>query len=243
MIALCLQCSPHDTDAAMDLAKLICELTKEKRNDGEFFLVYRKDCDIRLAKFFEHLAGMRFGRAKACQARNHDVGWPGGSNMLAVSAMMEMSILHHQGFCTSPAFLLFEPDCIPLTFDWLDRLSAEWDLTASQGKEAYGHWNMPGSIPENLHMNGNCVLRSDFFDRHGPLVGSAMQGWDFFYREKLIAVSRDSNLIEQYYQCPTITLEQLTQVSKNEVRPAILHGVKDSSGRQNIRKLLFQVPA
>jgi hypothetical protein len=88
-------------------------------------------------------------------------------------------------------------------------------------------------------MNGNCVLRSDFFDRHGALVGSAMQGWDFFYREKLIAVSRDSNLIQQYYACPTITFDQLCQINKNGVRPVFFHGVKDNSARAGVRKLLF----
>src|SRR4029077_10241465 len=80
MIALCLQCSPHDTDVAMDLAKLICELEPVVR-DSEFVLVYRKDCDTRLPKFFEGLAGMRFARAYARMAHNHEVGWPGGSNM------------------------------------------------------------------------------------------------------------------------------------------------------------------
>jgi len=239
-IALCLQCCPHDTAAAMDLAKLICETQKEKRQDGEFFLVYRKDCDMRLPKFFEHLAGMRFGTAKACQARNHDVGWPGGSNMLAASAMMEMAMLARGGICKSPAYLLFEPDNTVLRLDWLEALSAEWDRTVAEGKECFGHWNMPGSIPENLHMNGNAVFSATFYDRHPNMtIGAATQGWDFFYRDKYIPLSRDSDLIQQYYGCPSITFEQLAAVTKNGVRPALFHGVKDDSGRQNARKLLF----
>jgi hypothetical protein len=239
MISLCLQCCPSDTAAAMDLAKLICELEKEKRADGEFFLIYRKDCDPRLPKFFENLAGMRFTRVKACMARNHDTGWPGGSNMLAASSQMEMSILRNQGVCHHPAYLLFEPDCTPLCWDWIDQLSAEWDITEKEGKECFGHWNMPGSIPENLHQNGNGVYCVNFFDKHGFLSGAATQGWDFFYREMIIGVSRDSYSVEQYYNAPHITLEQLAGVQKHGRKPCLLHGVKDSSAREGIRQMLF----
>lgn len=239
-VALCLQCCPLDLPAAMDLAKLICELAKEKHEQGEFFLIYRKDCDGRLPKFFEELAGMRFGTARACMARNHDVGWPGGSNMLAFSAMMEMAMLAQQGVCKAPAYLLFEPDCVPLSFDWLDQLSAEWDNTAAEGKEAFGHWNMPGSIPDNLHMNGNAVFMSNFYDRHPQwMVGSGNQGWDFFFRQQYISVSRDSYAIQQYYAARTITQDQLEAVTKHGRRPALLHGVKDDSARQGVRRMLW----
>jgi hypothetical protein len=231
-----------DTDAAMDLTKLICELEREKSADGEFFLVYRRDCDPRLPKFFENLASMRFSRAKACMSRNHAEGWPYGSNMLAASAMMEMSILRNQGICRHPAYLLFEPDCTPLAWDWIDQLSQEWELTAKEGKEAFGHWNMPGSIPENLHMNGNAVFAIDFFDRHGLLVGSGNQGWDFFYRTKLIEVSRDSYAIHQLYSIPSISQEDLAAQTKHGKRPALLHGGKDDSARRGIRALLFKAP-
>jgi hypothetical protein len=238
MIALCLQTCPLDTDQAMDLAKLICELEVAKRAETEFFLVYRKDSDRRLPRFFEQLANMRFGRAKACEARNFDSGWPGGSNMLASSAMMEMSILAHQQICQSPAYLLFEPDCVPLARDWIDRLSSEWELTASSGKLAFGHWHQQGD-QSTLHMNGNAVFRTDFFDKEGVLVGPALQGWDYFYRERLIPISRDSNLIYQWYNRPSISLEELSNITKNGIRPVLFHGIKDSSARAGIRKLLL----
>jgi hypothetical protein len=240
MIALCLQCCPIDLAAAMDLTKLICELAKEKYQQGEFFLVYRRDCDIRLPKFFEKLAGMRFGTAKACMARNHDTGWPGGSNMLAHSSMMEMAILTRQGLSKSPAYLLFEPDCVPLSFDWLEQLNVEWEITVAEGLETFGHWNMPGGVPENLHMNGNAVFVNDFFHRHPQwTIGAATQGWDFFYRKNYITVSRDSCAIQQYYAVPTISKEDLAKVQKCGKRPALLHGIKDASARQGVRSMLF----
>jgi hypothetical protein len=239
MIALCLQTCPLDTDAAMDLARLICQLEKETRDNTEFFLVYRRDCDPRLPKFFEGLAAMRFARLKACMARNHDIGWPGGSNMLASCAMMEMSSLRNLGLCLSPAYLLFEPDSVPMGPDWIDRLSAEWDVTEKAGKQAFGHWHQQGDA-STLHMNGNAVFRTDFYDKQGIFIGPALQGWDYFYREKLIGVSRDSDLIYQWYGCPSITLETLSGIKKNGITPALFHGVKDSSARKNVRAMIFQ---
>jgi hypothetical protein len=239
VISLCLQVYPGDTDVAMDLAKLICEMEKEKRAGTEFFLIYRRDCDLRLPKFFEELAGMRFSTAKACMARNFDKGWPGGSNMLACSAMMEMSILRQQQISKNPAYLLFEPDCVPLGFDWLDRLSSEWEVTSRLGKQAFGHWHQQGDR-STLHMNGNCVLCTDFFERNGLMVGSAMQGWDYFHREKIVEVSRDSDTIYQWYACPSVTLEQMEGLQKNGVRPALFHGIKDATARQAVRKMFFQ---
>jgi hypothetical protein len=223
----------------MDLARLICQLEQEKRADTEFFLIYRKDCDPRLPKFFEELASMRFARARAREARNYDIGWPGGSNMLASSAMMEMSSLRNEGICQSPAYLLFEPDTVPMGTDWLNRLSQEWEVTAREGKQAFGHWHQQAG-PDTLHMNGNAVFSTDFFDRHGVFIGPALQGWDYFYREKIISVSRDSNLIYQWYGCPSITLESLSGIRKNGIVPALFHGVKDASARQNVRAMVFK---
>ena len=241
MIALALQCCPLDLGPTFELVKLICDLERDRRPETEFFLIYRKDVPVWAPRQFEKMAKPRFGRAGAFMARNFDAGWPGGSNMLAMSAMMEMTLLARQGVSKSDAYLLFEPDCVPLSFDWMDQLSAEWEITKAEGREAFGHWNMPGSIPENLHMNGNAVFRSDFFDLHPQwTVGSANQGWDFFYRDKYISISRDSYAIQQYYNAPTISQEALESVEKHGKRPALLHGIKDDSARRGVRIMLFR---
>lgn len=75
MISLCLQTWPGDLGAAFELIQLIVKIEKHRREDGEFFLIYRKDCPLWVAKEFQKLAGSRF-KALACVARNHDTGWP-----------------------------------------------------------------------------------------------------------------------------------------------------------------------
>jgi hypothetical protein len=242
MISLMLQCCPTDMDQAMELTELICALEPERRQETEFFLVYRRDCPVSLPRLFNHEVPKKFGRAQARMARNHDEGWPGGSNMLAACAFIELSILRREGLCRNEAALVFEPDCLPLARDWLDQLSAEWELTKVLGKEAFGHWHQQGG-PETLHMNGNAVWRTDFWDLHPSwIIGPGMLGWDYWFKDYFIPISRDSDLIFQLYNTYGFTSGQFETIGKNGRRPALLHGVKTPDGRQNAWKMLIQTP-
>src|SRR6516164_1571236 len=112
MIALCLQCCPLDLTAAGELIDLIVDLEPRLREDGEFFLCYRRDCspEWQLIKAFEERASRKFARYKAFPARNFAVGHAEGCNAQAMSSFMEVSILRRQGICQNDGFLLFETD-------------------------------------------------------------------------------------------------------------------------------------
>jgi hypothetical protein len=237
MISLCLQCSPFDMDATAELTQLICWCEPKRREGTEFFLVYRKDCPNWLPKEFQKLAGKHFDRCVAREARNFDEGWPAGCNMLAASAFIEMTLLRREGLCQNSGFLLFEPDCIPMARDWIDQLSVEWDRVCALGKEAFGHWHDLG--PDGLHMNGNAVFRTTFFDEHPTwIVGAGTQGWDYFFRDRFLTMSVDSNLIFQHWNRHGMTYEELVTIQKNGVRPALFHGIKTRDGREAARRLL-----
>lgn len=239
MISLCLQCSPLDMDAAVELIQLICWIEDKRRDETEFFLVYRKDCPLWLGKEFEKLTSNHFGRCAARMARNHDVGWPGGCNMLAGSAFIEMAILRRENLCQNPAFLLFEPDCVPLAKDWIDQLSAEWDRVSAMGKEAFGHWHSEGV---ELHMNGNAVFKTTFFDEHPTMIiGPATQGWDYFFRDKFLGMSVDSNTIFQQWNRYGMPYEELAQIQKGGIRPAVFHGIKTPDGRASAKRLISEL--
>jgi hypothetical protein len=238
MISLCLQCYPGDMDAALELTQLICDLEPVRRQETEFFLVYRRDCPYQIQKHFEAITASKFGRVCARQARNFANGWAEGCNLLAGDSFMEVTLLRREGICQNEAFLLFEPDCIPLSADWLDRLSAEWERVKALGKEAFGHWH---DLPnDGLHMNGNAVYRTDYYDYHPDMIiGSGTQGWDYFYRHKILAISVDSNLIYQHWNRYGITKDELAIMGKNGERPVFFHGIKTPDGRHHIRRLLL----
>jgi hypothetical protein len=237
MISLMLQCCPMDLGQAFELAQLICDIEHKRREGTEFFLIYRKDCPLWVGREFEKLARAKFHRVAARQARNHDEGWPGGPNMLAGSAFIELAILRREGLCHTSGCLLFEPDCIPLAKDWIDQLSAEWDRALAQGKEAIGHWHDGG--PMELHLNGNAIWTTDFFDRHPTwIIGAGTQGWDFFFRDKFLPISMDSNLIFQHWNRHGISDAELDGLVKNGQRPVFFHGLKTPEGRAYARKML-----
>lgn len=241
MISLTLQCCPTDLEATFELTQLIVRIEKHRGPNHEFFLIYRRDCPGWVAKEWMKLAGHKF-KAMACVARNHDTGWPAGSNMLAASAFIEMEILRRTEHAKNEAFLLFEPDCVPMATDWLEQLSAEWERAKREGKQAVGHWHQQGD-ETTLHMNGNAIFRTDFFYRNPTtIVGCAGQGWDYWFRDRLIPLSVDTYSIFQLYNTYGVTLEQLKGLTKLGRRPALLHGVKDASGRRAAEQLIFGTP-
>jgi hypothetical protein len=159
--------------------------------------------------------------------------------MLAGSAFIEMTILAREKLCRNEAFLLFEPDCIPMRTDWINQLSAEWDLAKSLGKEAFGHWHQ-SEHADWVHMNGNAVWQTNFFDRHPNwIIGPGSVGWDFFFRDRFLEISMDSNLIFQNWNRYGLTEEEFLEIRKNGVRPALFHGVKTPDGRAHARALLL----
>lgn len=240
MISLCLQCWPGDMLEAIELAQLIADIEETKRPETEFFMVYRRDCPgPHLEAKFLSIVAPKFGHSAITVARNFDIGYPGGSNMLAFSSFIEMTIWRRQQICRNEAFLLFEADTIPMARDWIDQLSAEWERVKVLGKHAFGHWHQQGG-PDTLHMNGNAVFRSDFFERYPNLmVGSAMVGWDYFFRDHFIGISCDSDLIFQHFNRHGITVDQLAQIEKHGTRPAFFHGIKTPDGRACAREMIL----
>jgi hypothetical protein len=90
-------------------------------------------------------------------------------------------------------------------------------------------------------MNGNAVWRTSFFDEHPTtIVGPQGIGWDYFFRDRFIPISMDSNLIFQLYNTYGLEYGAFVTMGKNGVRPALLHGVKDQSAREHARTFLLQ---
>ena len=116
----------------------------------------------------------------------------------------------------------------------------EWETVKAKNKEAFGHWHQQAG-PETLHMNGNAVFRTDFAEKHPTwLIGPGTQGWDYWFKDQFIPISCDSNLIFQHYNRHLITMEELQAIRKNDVRPALFHGIKTPDGRKLARIWLLK---
>jgi hypothetical protein len=63
-------------------------------------------------------------------------------------------------------------------------------------------------------------------------------GYDYFYRDQIIELSCDSNLIFQHWNRYGMSLEEFQGLTKNGVRPAFFHGIKTPEGRTYARQFL-----
>jgi hypothetical protein len=224
-----LQVCPYDIEAATELCELLAELG-EDRQDREFWIVFRADTNSQRILQLQRILNRKF-KAMAFGARTHGDGWPAGSNALWYSTMVEAWHRAREGWTMADGIFTFEPDCVPLTTDWFDRLEIEWIKAM---KPVVGH------VHHTNHINGNAMFDMRLLERHAQVKWCSFQqvGWDWINREYFMQIGADTPLIWQRYQCPTITETAFLAIKKDGYRPAILHGVKDGSARVWARKHL-----
>jgi hypothetical protein len=235
MILPLLQCCPLDVEAAVELCALIADLEPGKRLGSEFWVVYRKDTPSDpLRQALKHLQA-KFHQVHFHPAPNFGEGWPHGSNMLWGSAILLAATGKRENWTRCDGVLTFEPDCVPLRHGWLPALEREW---VAGGAEALGHVHQKGEDGE--HLNGNAVFATDIATRYPQLMESRPDcGWDYYHRELLRGIARDTALISQQYKVPTTTPDELFSIRKHGQAPALFHGVKDGSARAAVRERLL----
>jgi hypothetical protein len=218
----CLQVSPPDQEDAVDLCALIAEHSYAEPS-RDFWIIYRRDCDQGLIQHATKLLNDSF-RAVAIQARNYGEGHPDGCNALWTSAMIESWHMTREGRAMHEAILTFEADCVPLRPDWIDVLENEW--IKNRPAQVVGHQD------EN-HINGNAMFGATLL-RDQPMVlqNSSNGNWDWANRFLFNKIGKNTDMIFQLYQQKTIEEDQFIRILKNGTRPALLHGVKDSSARR-----------
>jgi hypothetical protein len=238
MLLYCLQVCPHDCDAALDLARLIADLQKEHPSpDPPHWLVsYRRDTPLSRVHCIEALFCRIFPKVSVLRGEHFAQGWPAGANALWRSAMEDALGLHLLGLTGgAEGVLTFEPDCVPMTKDWIDALSQEY---RSRSKPIVGNVHMIGDDP---HINGNAIFPITLArDRPELLQTPPDVAWDYYHRVAIMNQAQDTNLITQYYRGTHLTDEAWRQVQKNGVKPALFHGIKDGTARQLARKHLLR---
>lgn len=229
-LVFCLQMCPYDALAAVELCALIADLQGGTRQDLEFWVVYRRDTPKEYIHWANDHLSRVFRRVFFFEAPNFADGFPMGCNLLWNSTMLIAGSARVAGLNQATGILTFEPDCVPVTRNWMDALCDEWEADDSP---VVG--NFVGE-PPNQHVNGNAMFDVNLM-RQYPELGSygGEQAWDTCHGRLLTRIGRDTNLITQKYQARTITREELFSIRKNGMQPALFHGVKDGSARAAVR--------
>lgn len=239
-LAICLQVCPNDVWLGLRLIKLICKIEPAKRNDVEFIVSARRDTNPPAVEEILTTARGRFASVKFIKGKRFGTGWPQGCNDLWQETMMRASMMYNAKQLESDGVLTFEADCLPLRPDWLDCLIAEWSATKARGKLICGHAH-PRSAddPTPTHINGNAIFHVGVTAAYPALNGcDARSGWDAFHGALLLSIGRDTSMIFQKYRIKQTTLPEVMAIRKDEVVPALFHGIKKESGMDAVEAMI-----
>ncbi len=239
MLILALQYHQQDRAEALRLAKFIAEIEPQRRHDIEFVFVRRWDAapvdDATLAHVAEKF------RVSQCETVTRWTGWPAGPNAMAVDFLTRASWLNQPGgeWENVSGILLLEPDCVPLSANWLDQIIRSWDFACIDQAWCMGSWRNSGG--EFGHINGCAVYRTDF----AKLVGLHRLGendiaWDCWHSQFSHKHWARSGLFLNRFQERNATEEILRTPEIGGVPPVLAHGYKDDSCYNIARQWLLQ---
>jgi hypothetical protein len=240
-LIFCIQLCPIDADHAVDLARLIAEIATENppKDPPPWVISYRRDTPLSRVHSIKRELSKSFPNIWVSASRHHGSGWPAGPNSLWRSTMEYLAELAQVARLQVQGALTFEPDCIPLTTDWIERLQAAY---TDRAKPILGNFcGGEGVGSPELHVNGNSIWPVQLA-RLWPdtLLVPPEIAWDYWNRDFFVKNGDDTPLIIQYYNRSNLTEAEWDGVKKWDVRPAFLHGVKDRSGREWARKKLLK---
>jgi hypothetical protein len=239
ILGLALQCSPEDLEQAAELVQLLVDIERTRRKDCEFILFARKDCDQAEVRRIHQLLGSKFTYALAVEPWDFATGWPHGPNSMWASLMRQLFDMARNGAIKADGVLTFEPDCIPITIDWIDQLSSAWALARARGIQVLGHQHP--SKESATHVNGNAIFATNFWQLHEEITGChGMLPWDVAHARIILPVSEDTALINQFYRMNHFEHADWCRLAQSAC--VFFHGVKTAQGRALARQELLGGP-
>jgi hypothetical protein len=229
---LLIQFYPGDQEAAMRVARLIADNEPAFRPDVDFIFCARFDC-IQDAVTMHHVSKKFNVTWFKCTRR--EKGWPTGCNSVWCEAVTNCMLGKHlRGEWPGMKWVLtFEADCVPVHPDWINKLDAEWDKAAAQGKCVVGCW-MPNGDVNRGHINGNMMVSPDIGKRFPNLIGCPIgYAWDVYFASTFEPVWWKTGLIANFYKATNVTDAQFQKSYAGSAEaPVVIHGVKDDSAEK-----------
>lgn len=232
-LLFCLQLSPVDAPAAVELANLIVDIENAYPATcrPSWIVSYRRDTPLIRVHEIEQKLCNYYDSVWLAMAKEYANGWPAGSNALWRSTMRDVAGLAQAGDLDCAGVLTFEPDCCPLRTDWIDRLDEAY---ANRAKPVVGNLHVD-------HINGNaCFPVNAVKDWPHLLATPPAIAWDYYHRAFLLEQAEDTPAITQLYRVKHVTKEAFESIEKAGERPALIHGIKDNSARVLARDALVK---
>lgn len=235
-ILLALQYWERDREQAMKVARMIADLEPRMSDIADFLFVSRFDCEHDMPSI-QYVATKFNVHHYRCIRRGEM--WPHGCNELWFGTMDW--VYGHTMAKRIPAYkaiLTFEADAAPLTPNWIQRLSEDWDKA---GVKVMGSLlSSPGR-----HVNGNAMFSGDHKFLHWvarEVGGCTPQGgWDYVLAPEFEKQGwANCPRMRSWWQTPTLDRERYDAlVAEGAV---FLHGVKDDSVVGHVRQRFLGAP-
>jgi hypothetical protein len=233
-LLLVLQYWKGDRDQAMALARFIADLQPFKCANADFLFVARFDCPHDMDAI--NYVSKKFNVSHYVSKRR-GTGWPNGCNDLWFGAMeWVQSMMAERRIPAYKAIFTFEADGVPLSPNWINQFSADWDAEAKKHETFVFGAQLEAPGP---HINGNAMVSGHPAFLHWVVrkVGGAPPnaGWDYvLYRDFKKWGAWNYPKLRSYWGSKTFTRAGFA----NELSAGTvwLHGIKDNSLLEMARK-------
>lgn len=228
-LLFCLQLSPIDASAAVQLVELITDMEAAHPATcrPNWLVSYRRDTPLIRVHTIERKLCDYYDNVWLALAKEFASGWPAGSNALWRSTMADVTQLARTREIDCAGVLTFEPDCAPLRTDWIDTLDRAY---GERTKPIVGNLHDAGNA-EIQHFNGNAMFPvTASIDWPWILKTPPTDAWDYYHRKFFVENGQDTPFITQIYRQKNLTKDVFDSIEKAGQRPALLHGIKDASG-------------
>lgn len=230
---ICISYRSEDMQMAISLLNVICDIEHGINAIADIALVARADA-IGPPSGWDNRAKQKFSEVHLFRTSKVVSGYPEGCNEMFYDLRDRMAMA---SMCSKyDCWFNLEPDCIPLSRDWISKVWTEWKRVRSLGGLAMGHVKMRPQI----HLNGAAVYASE----HANIVTMLppRKGWayDLLNADRFLKDGHDTPLIGGIWNKSTISEAELFGYTKTpNARPVVFHGVKDSSAVDAVRKTLM----
>jgi hypothetical protein len=233
---LALQYCRRDEAKALRLARLISDLEVERRADCVLALCRSSDCRLSTAaKRTAEYCHRKFPAVMVIQSNRPGIGHPDGPNQQWISFMRTFCDERAVGRIHAEHVFTFEPDCVPLSEDWIDRLVLEHRITIQHGKQITAAV-MRHTDHRVQHPNGNLVMHLPYFEDHPTLHRTPPNdAWDMHHRVTLLQSTRPCTIIANRHESTGWTISLLRNLA---TEAAWLHGFRDAAPWKFARSLV-----
>jgi len=227
---------------AMKLARLIADIEPKHCEWADFLFVSRFDCEHDPATILQ--VSRRFNVFTHTSSRR-EVGWPAGCNGLLFGTM---EFFYHKINAEKipwyKAILICEPDTVPLTKNWIETLSQEWDRINKPKTIRIAGAMVGGGEFGKQHINGGCVMLSGEMKFLNWMIKTAatytaIAGWDWVLADEFKAWGwADIPGMKSYWHRPSMGFSEVESLIQKGI--ILLHGIKDDSLLRHTRSLLVK---